>query len=159
MFVGCTVCFSKNISWNINLWVQEKREKFAPYYRYERDGCLVFCSNFSWLLEEFGIKHNKNDWFIQEKPKSCSLAHTAPTFIPLHRQSIITFISKKAMTICSFYYERLNIPATSGWMPCDDLKVICMLPWRQSGFTKLHCLLYEWVSRARNQHWTEKVRT
>jgi len=39
------------------------------------------------------------------------------------------------------------------WKVCVDIKVLNMLQGQQSGYTKFPCLLCEWDSRDRKNHW------
>jgi hypothetical protein len=42
------------------------------------------------------------------------------------------------------------------WMVCGDLKVLCMLPGQQQGYTKFSCSICGWDSRAQGKHWTQR---
>ncbi|GFS60197.1 uncharacterized protein TNCV_2827051 [Trichonephila clavipes] len=43
------------------------------------------------------------------------------------------------------------------WTICGDLKVISMLLGQQSGYTKFPCILCEWDSRERKQHYVKHM--
>ena len=43
------------------------------------------------------------------------------------------------------------------WSNCGDFKVIGILLGLQSNYTKHHCFLYTWDSRARDQHYNVTV--
>jgi hypothetical protein len=59
-------------------------------------------------------------------------------------------------------YENLDLVLTKiGYtaqdrMICGDLKVLCMIPGQQAGYTKYPCFLCEWDSRAKSQHREQK---
>ena len=40
---------------------------------------------------------------------------------------------------------------------CGDLKVISMILGQHGGYTKFPCFLCEWNSRAKANHWNQKV--
>ena len=55
------------------------------------------------------------------------------------------------MVLSKIQYEKYK------WHVCGDLKVIGILLGLQMGYTKYCCFLWEWDSRARNQHYSKKV--
>ena len=59
-------------------------------------------------------------------------------------------------------YENMEILLTKlkyhnhAWKVCVDIKVLNMLQGQQSGYTKFPCLLCEWDSRDKNNHWVKR---
>lgn len=133
-----------------------REKKFVPYF--EKEGDLVFCSNVTGLVEEFGIKYNKDDWrlFIDSSKRSLKA-------VLLHNSNIYSSLPVAHSVYLKESYDNLQLVLQKikyhnhEWILCGDLKVLGMLLGQQSGFTKYPCFLCEWDSRARDQHWTKKI--
>lgn len=133
-----------------------REQQFSQYFKQEGD--LVYCSDISGVMNEFGIEYKKEEWrlFIDSSKTSLKavLLHNGNTYASLPVGHSIHMKES---------YENLDIVLNTikylehGWMICGDLKVSCMLLGQQSGFTKYPCFLCEWDSRARDQHWSRKT--
>ena len=109
-------------------------------------------------MEYFGITYETSEWrlFIDSSQRSLKgvLLHNGNKYasIPVAHSVHLKETYENVGTLLS------NIKyAEHQWLLCGDFKIICLLLGQQSGFTKMPCFLCEWDSRARDEHWKQKL--
>lgn len=137
-------------------WYRSREKQFES--NFSQDGELVYCSDVPKLMSMFNIQHVSDEWrlFIDSSKRSLKavLLHNGNKYasVPVGHSVHL----KEKYDNMAFILDRLKYKEF-GWPICGDLKVISMVLGQQGGYTKFPCFLCEWDSRAKAQHWTQKV--
>ena len=93
-------------------------------------------------------------WFVKKNSLKAVLLHNGNKYASLPVGHSVYL--KECYTNLDFILQKQSY-ADHKWAICGGLKVISMLLGQQSGYTKFPCFLYEWDSRAKDQHYVKKV--
>jgi hypothetical protein len=133
-------------------WCRSREQEFTSYF--SQDGDLVYCCNIPGLMQKFGVefKVNERRLFIDSSKRNLKA-------VLLHNGNHYASLPIGHSVHLKESYENLELVLTKtgytahDWNICRDLEVLCMLLGQQAGYTKYSCLMCEWDSRARCQHW------
>jgi hypothetical protein len=134
---------------------RSRDREFTPCF--SQEGELVYCSDIQGLMKRFGIHYKVEKWrlFIDSSKRSLKA-------VPLNNGNNIDSLPVGLSVHLKETCENFQLLLTKlkyrdhEWMICGDLKVLCVLPGQQAGYTKCPCFLYEWDSRARSKLWEQK---
>lgn len=140
------------------VWAVSKywtREEFQKYFSKEES--FVYFNNVQGLINEFipGIyKPTSFRLFIDSSNISLKA-------VLLHNGNEYAAVPLAHSTTLKESHEGIKLLDKikcheHDWLICYDLKMVNVLLGQPSGFTKYPCLLCEWDSRARDQHWKKK---
>ena len=135
-----------------NVAFYRSREKsFLKFFRQVDN--FVFCHDVKGLLNALGCEYVSSEWrlFIDSSKASlkCVLLSNGNQYasIPIgHSVTLKESYDTMALVLKLKY-------ADQNWLICGDLKMICILLGKQSGYTKFPCFLCLWDSGDRENHW------
>ena len=136
-------------------WYKHREKEYLPFFTKEAD--LVYCVDVKGFIEKLGTTYNSCDWrlFIDSSKRSLNA-------VLLHNGNLFASIPLAHSTQLKESYKTMKILPTKlkytdhAWKICVDIKVLNMLQGQQSGYTKFPCLLCEWDSRDRKNHWIKR---
>ena len=133
--------------------------QFFSEYRDDKERKFVYCHNIEGLLIFMGLpKYVANEWrlFIDSSKRSLK-------YVLLHIGNVYGSIPiGHSITMKEKYEEIKNILELIDyekhqWFICVDLQMVNFLLGQQGGYTKYPCFKCLWDSRARDQHWNQRV--
>ena len=136
-------------------WYKHPEKEYLPFFINESP--LVYYVNVKGLIEKLGTAYNPLDWQLFIDSSKASLEA-----VLLHNGNLFASISLAHSTQMKETYENIEIMLTKlkyeehGWKVCVDIKVLNMLQCQHSGYTKFACLLCEWGSRDKANHWIKR---
>ena len=137
-------------------WYKHREKEYLLFFTNEAD--LICCVDVKGLIKKLGTTYSSCDWrlFIDSSKRSLKA-------VLLHNGNLFSSIPLAHSTQLKESYETMKILLTKlkytdhAWKVCVDTKVLNMLQGQQSGYTKFPCLLCEWDSRDRKNHWIKRV--
>ena len=114
----------------------------------------MYCKDISGLISWFGVHYNASDWrlFIDSSQSSLKgvFLLNGNTFASIPVAHWIHL--RETYDSLKHLLHSVNYKA-HGWLVCEDFKVTALLRGLQVGYTKMHCFLCEWGSRAQSEQW------
>ena len=95
----------------------------------------MFCDDISDLLNDMGCEYESAEWRLLIDSSKRSL-------------KCVLLQMKESYDSMKQVFEKLKY-SEHNWKICTVLKIVCMLPGQQGGYTKYPCLLCLWDIRAK----------
>lgn len=135
---------------------RNRSKTFAKFFT--KKGQYCYCNDVGGLFAALEQEYNPDDWrlFIDGSKYSVKAVllnkrNEKPSIPLAHAVGV-----KESYEVMKTLLELLSYK-THEWNICCDLKLVGMLTWLQSGYTKFCCFLCLWDSRARDHHYSGRT--
>ncbi len=131
-------------------------EEFKDFFSQE-DG-VVFCNDVCSVTEVLGHEFIPDQWRLFTDSSKVSLK-----VVLLHNRNKVPSVPLVHAANTKESYESMKLMFGKikydefKWKLCGDLKVVALLLGMQLGYTKYCCLLCEWDSRDKKNHYVNKL--